>query len=110
MQQPTVTPIAFTALDDPNGQSRIAGTVTDVDTNERLGDALVILHCSCLPEARETETNAQGLYAFADLPPGHYTVQVLAGHGDLSRALQLPRGTRARVNVVLTASRDYVVT
>lgn len=75
---------------DPGHHGVISGVVTHSKTEEPLPGALVILQCSCLRSSRETQTNAEGFYAFRGLPAGTYTVQVLAGQADVSKVLTLP--------------------
>ncbi len=85
----------------------ISGVVTNSKTKERIGEALVILQCACLQGARETQTNANGLYAFRDLPPGTYTVQVLAGQADVSKVADLPGGAKFRANFTLNPDDEF---
>ncbi len=73
-----------------SSQGVISGTVVNSRTKERIENALVILQCTCLQETRETQTNANGLYAFRRLPPGVYTVQILVGDADVSKIVELP--------------------
>lgn len=68
----------------------ISGQVLHRQTHAPIGGALVILQCSCLDSARETQTNGDGQYAFRGLPAGTYTVQVLAGEANVSKVLTLP--------------------
>jgi hypothetical protein len=83
MSTPTPTPAA-------GHDGIISGVVTHRRTKERIPNALVILQCACLSGARETQTNVNGLYAFRNLPPGTYTVQVLTGQADVSKVVTLP--------------------
>jgi iron complex outermembrane receptor protein len=68
----------------------ISGQVKSSKTGEPLAGALVILQCACLVGPRQTQTNADGRYAFTGLPAGTYTVQVLAGMADVSKVFTLP--------------------
>lgn len=72
------------------GTGRISGTVIHSETREPIANALVVLQCTCLAGSRETTTDPRGRYAFARLPPGTYTVQVLAGQADVSKVFELP--------------------
>ncbi|MEX1369424.1 MAG: TonB-dependent receptor [Nannocystaceae bacterium] len=85
----------------------ISGVVTNPKTKERVSEALVILQCSCLQRSRETQTNANGLYAFRDLPPGTYTVQVLVGQADVSKVASLPRGAKFRANFTVDPEDEF---
>lgn len=85
----------------------VSGVVRNSKTNEALPNALVILQCSCLSGARETQTNARGLYAFRDLPPGTYTIQVLAGQADVSKVTTLPGGSKFRANFSLNPKSEF---
>jgi len=79
----------------------ISGVVTNAKTKKPQPGALVILQCVCMQGKRETQTNEEGLYAFRELPPGTYTVQVLAGQSDISKKTELPRGGRLRANFLI---------
>ncbi len=79
----------------------ISGQVRHDETGEPLADALVILSSSSLQEQREGLTNEQGIYAFRDLPPGTYMVQVLKGTADVSKVTTLPRQAKFRANFKL---------
>ncbi len=81
----------------PTAGAAIAGVVTHVKTHEPLA-ALVILACSCLPGQREVQTDARGIYRFIDLPPGKFTVQVLAGQANVNKSTELPATARLRAN------------
>ncbi|MCX4247965.1 TonB-dependent receptor [Paraliomyxa miuraensis] len=85
----------------------ISGVVTNAGTKEPVEGALVILQCSCLQEARETQTNSNGLYAFRDLPPGTYTVQVLVGQADVSKVATLPSGAKFRANFSIDPDNEF---
>ncbi len=85
----------------------ISGVVTDQKTKERIPSALVILQCSCLQGSRETQTNENGLYAFRDLPPGTYTIQILAGQADVSKVATLPAGAKFRANFTVDPNNEF---
>jgi len=73
-----------------SSQGIISGTIVNSKTEQPIEGALVILQCACLQGARETQTNARGLYAFRGLPAGVYTVQVLVGQADVAKIVELP--------------------
>nr|MCH9685405.1 carboxypeptidase-like regulatory domain-containing protein [Deltaproteobacteria bacterium] len=100
----------FTTNDDPGGQGGILGVVRQSDTNEWISGALIVVQCTCLPQARETTTNAQGVFAINGLPAGKYTVQVLAGRGDISRVIDLPQGKQARLNMAMRPDQEFIRT
>ncbi|MEM9453267.1 MAG: TonB-dependent receptor, partial [Myxococcota bacterium] len=87
----------------------ISGVITNKKTKERLAEALVILQCSCLQGTRETQTNSNGLYAFRDLPPGTYTIQVLSGQADVSKITTLPAGAKFRANFTIDPNNEFTV-
>lgn len=72
------------------GSGRITGVVTHSKTRAPIPDALVVLQCACLGGPRETSTDARGRYAFAELGPGVYTVQVLVGQADVTKVISVP--------------------
>jgi hypothetical protein len=104
-------PLAVGLLAPATAQAASDGTISGVVTNSRtkqpVSGALVILQCACLQGARETQTNDNGLYAFRDLPPGTYTVQVLAGDADVSKRADLPRGAKFRANFTLDPADEF---
>lgn len=77
--------------------SQIVGLVVDKESGDALEGALVVIQCSCLQGTRETQSTADGLYAFRDLPPGDYTVQAYHGKGDVSQNLTLGEKQRVRL-------------
>ena len=85
----------------------ISGVVTDQKTKSRIPEALVILQCSCLQGTRETQTNSNGLYAFRDLPPGTYTIQILTGQADVSKVATLPSGAKFRANFTVDPDNEF---
>jgi len=88
---PTPSPEPSTELSTHS--ATISGTVHDRNTDETLEGALVILQSSALVGARETTTNARGLYRFGDLPAGTYVIQVLFAQADTSKVTTLPEGS-----------------
>jgi hypothetical protein len=91
----------------------IVGKITNSETKEPLANAIVILECTCLQSARETTTDAQGLYRFADLPAGTYSVNVFAGKGKVYKVIEVARGEAMRVSSTIdpnnTEVREIVV-
>ncbi|MEM7154563.1 MAG: carboxypeptidase regulatory-like domain-containing protein [Myxococcota bacterium] len=79
--------------------SNIAGLISNADLETPIEGALVVLQCECLEGSLETTTNAQGAYSFKDLPEGNYTVQALAGSGNVSRMVRVSSPVRARVDM-----------
>ena len=79
----------------------IQGAVYHTITGARIAGALVILQCSCIPNATETETDARGRYSFGDLPAGHYSVQVLFQDVDVNQSMDLPLGVQTIMHVAL---------
>ncbi len=108
--------LATTAPDDfeivsesVTGAGAISGVVTHKKSKERLPQAMVILQSTALPEVREASTNEQGIYAFGQLPPGTYSIQVLAGSSDTSKVTTLPSGARFRANFSVDPDRGNIV-
>jgi hypothetical protein len=85
----------------------ISGVVTNAKTGDRLAGALVVLQCTCLQGQREATTNDNGLYAFANLPPGTYTIQVLSGEADVSKVATLPRNAKFRANFKVDPQNEF---
>lgn len=72
---------------------RIEGIAHDAETTDAaVAGAVVELLCPCLTEPRTTTTDAEGRFAFDELPAGEYTIFVDRG-GDVSTTLvALPEG------------------
>lgn len=87
---------------------RISGVVRDAETGDAVAKAYVIVECSCLRSERSTYTNAQGLYAFKDLPAGVYSVRFYFGEGSATRTVKLAPGQRQPVNVTLEVGHKIV--
>jgi hypothetical protein len=87
----------------------ISGVVKDEKTKQPIKDAIVVVQCTCLQGELTVNTNASGLYAFRDLPPGTYTVQVLAGKADVSKTTTLPRGAKFRANFTINPENEFVI-
>lgn len=79
-------------------QGRIAGVVTHTQTRAALESVQVTLRCDCLAAPRTTNTNARGIYMFTDLPPGEYSVEVVAGPTTVTKVTRLPRSAKFRAN------------
>ncbi len=86
----------------------IVGQVTNEDTKEKIPNALVILQCNCLQGEREAQTSSDGLYAFKNLPPGTYTVQVFAEQANVNKIVKLQRAQRLRVNFLVDPKDEIV--
>ena len=74
-------------LDQAQGFA-IGGVVVNMK-GEPIESAVVVLQSTALDGTLERLTNAHGLYSFAELEPGNYTLQVLAGTGQASRIIDL---------------------
>src|SRR5262245_27515430 len=57
-------------------KGRIAGRVLTADTGRPVSRARVFINAAEVPGGRGTLTDAEGAYAFTELPAGRYTVQV----------------------------------
>jgi hypothetical protein len=88
-------------------EGAISGVVTNSKTKEKIKGALIVLQCTCLQGTRESQTNESGLYAFRDLPPGTYTIQVLVGQADVSKVTTLPRGAKFRANFSVDPANEF---
>lgn len=86
----------------------IAGRVSD-PSGASLANAIVILQSPALPTALERYTNERGIYQFADLPPGDYTIQVLAGRANVSKIVTMPADARFRANFAVDPDQDRLM-
>ncbi len=108
---PEPAPSAATSDDGPTAtnDTTISGVVIDRETREPLDSALVVLQSTALPGTRETQTNDKGLYAFRNLPPGTYTIQVLYQQADIAKVMTLARGVNFRANFGIDPDDDGIV-
>jgi len=88
----------------------ISGVVTHSGKGYRLPGALVILQCTCLSGQREMLTDVNGLYRFAGLEPGKYTVQVLIHHANVQKTMDVPASSRFRANFAVDPETRFSVT
>ncbi len=87
-------------------------TISGVVSNSKEGGkaipgALVILQCTCLQGQRETQTNADGLYSFRNLPQGRFTVQVLFGEANVNKSMDVPPGSKYRANFSVDPANKF---
>jgi Ca-activated chloride channel family protein len=87
----------------------IVGTVKDSNTDAPIENALVVLQCACLGEQQEALTNARGVYSFKQLPPGSYTIQVLAGTANVSKTVELPHDAKFRANFAVNPQAEELI-
>ena len=84
----------------------IRGTVTDLDAAVGVANAAVALTGNGQP-ARATSSGADGVYSFADLPPGTYSLAVTAPPGFTvsawgTAAITVPNGAQANAATYMT--------
>lgn len=82
---------------DADAAGSVRGLVRHHTTEAPLGNAIVVLQSSSIP-ALEMTTDEYGRYAFAGLPAGTYTVQILVGQADVSKVFTLPDSAKFRAN------------
>ncbi len=98
------------ALPEGADYAVIQGVVLDRESGEVYPDAIVILSCHCLEEAREAMTDGNGVYRFGDLPEGQYTVNALYGKADVSQIIHLKKGLRTRIDFRIEPKNEFVRT
>jgi hypothetical protein len=83
---------------DPTTADRglIVGAVLDVASHTPLPGVEVTLECPCLAEPGVVRSDDRGLYRFADLGPGHYTVTARVPDASLAKTFELFPGARYR--------------
>src|SRR5690606_26414636 len=84
----------------------VVGVVKEASTGAPIAGALVIVQCNCLQGQLDAQTGDDGLYAFHDLPPGRYTVQVLYQEGVWTRFMEVTPGAAARVDFAVDPQRQ----
>lgn len=95
---------------EPGSGARVAGVVSDHRNHRRIAGALVIIQCTCLQGARETTTDASGLFVFRKLPPGKYTVQVLFKDANVSKTFEMPPESAMRANFAIDPDMRFTIT
>jgi len=105
----TAAPVRAAASPAASPVVGIQGVVRQQQTGEPIAGALVIVQCSCLQGPVEATTDASGLYNLRNLPPGNYTVQVLAGQAMFTEALAAAAGV-ARLDFTVDAASGRIVT
>lgn len=93
---------AIEGVEATEGSTTIAGGVFDSQSTEPIESALLVLQCDCLDGVRETQTNANGLFVFRELPPGTYTVQLLHHQQDLAESVPIQADQTARLRFVVS--------
>lgn len=88
----------------------LRGVVHLIDRYGRFDEALVILQCSCIEGTRETRTTPAGIYRFTNLPPGSYTVQVLAATSERTQVATVEAGDTVYIDFTLNLSQDQMRT
>jgi hypothetical protein len=69
-------------------------------------DAVVVLQSVALHGDQSRVTNERGIYAFDQLPPGSYRIDVFFGKANVSHVVNLPKDTRLRANFSLDPDSD----
>lgn len=77
----------------------VRGVVRDMTTNQPLAGRWVVVVCSCLPEGRMDITDAMGVYAIHEVPPGEYTL--IVGYNQAKFRFVLSPGARARADAYI---------
>jgi hypothetical protein len=105
--EPTVEPelIEVGAVGSGAG---ISGIVRDRE-GAPVENAIVILQSVALPQELERLTNERGIYSFTELPPGNYTIQVLAGKANVSKIVDLPKDARYRAHFSVDPEQDMIL-
>jgi hypothetical protein len=79
----------------------IQGIVTNTYGGEPVVNALVVLQCRCLTRVRQRLTDEYGMYRFAELPQGDYSIRVVAGKGEREERVSLDTDARERIDVAI---------
>jgi len=103
---PSILPEAKVTY-DADVAGTVRGHVRHRTTDAPLGNAIVLLRSSNIPDLEMT-TDDYGRYSFQGLPPGTYTVQVLVGQADVAKVFALPDNTKFRANFSVDPERSVV--
>ena len=90
----------------PTGST--SGTISGIVTREDkpIGEALVVLSCTCLNDEIRVTSSDRGVYSVSGLPAGRYIVQSFYDTFDVTRHVELGRGGSMRVNLALQGERE----
>ncbi len=103
---PSVLPEAKITY-DAKVTGMVKGQVRHRSTDAPLGNAIVLLRSSGIPDLEMT-TDHYGRYSFEGLPSGTYTVQVLVGQADVAKVLALPDSAKFRANFSIDPESPFV--
>lgn len=103
---PSVLPEAKITY-DAEVTGAVNGHVRHRTTDAPLGNAIVLLQSSAIPDLEMT-TDDFGRYSFEGLPSGTYTVQVLVGQADVAKVFTLPDSAKFRANFAIDPERPFV--
>jgi hypothetical protein len=110
-QMPSNDEAAFFELieaDEGSEGGMIAGAVRSPE-GFPIANAIVILQSVALEAQIERYTDERGIYKFENLPPGNYTIQLLANKANVSKITQLPENARFRANFVVDPDAPRLV-
>jgi hypothetical protein len=102
----TLAALALAVVAHGQATGSVAGVVSG--PNGALADLVVnVINVDTGAVVATSRTKTDGGYAFADLPPGNYTVQVANPSGAVlsTRNVLVAAGAAATVNIALTASQ-----
>src|SRR5690349_8838091 len=85
----------------------IKGVVTHKETGKPVR-AHVAIQCTCLQGSIVKSTNDSGLFVIEGLPAGKYTVEVFAGEARHEQVIDLPRGSKVRVDFAVDPNDTIV--
>ncbi len=109
-QRPSVAVVAEVEVSDQDTPA-VVGVVHDAATGEAIAGALLVLQCAGVDnKTRETTTDANGRYAFTQLPPGKYSLHVLFGQANVSKTFVLAPDKAFRVNFSIDPDRRFIIT
>lgn len=92
---------------DAEATGAVNGLVRHHSTDAPLGNAIVVLQSSGIPDLEMT-TDDYGRYSFEGLPAGTYTVQVLVGQADVAKVFALPDSAKFRANFSVDPENRFV--
>jgi hypothetical protein len=104
-REPEFASFIATELGEDTSGGLISGVVRST-WGGPLSNALVVLRRSPLETPQEQLTNEQGFYAFKQLPPGTYTIQVFYDEAVVIEVTALPQDARSRVDISMAPDGD----
>jgi hypothetical protein len=99
----------FVPVAEANNDAVLIGIIRNLETQEPLEGAIVIVTGDKLQGERSMMTDASGAYRIPDLPPGIYEVTVVYGQAKRKQKVELRAGNTSRLDFRMRPAEDVSV-